>query len=177
MNKNIFKNQSGSLLLETLLSLNMLVILLISFSIIFLSMLHNYLLNLYQIELRAQMRFALECLSQDIKYADKVQIFHENGHDVIYITTRATAEQEKTIIKYYQDDLAYYPRILKNAQPLTGDNIDCHTSIRFTCQPLNPSADNRVFLLELKGSQQAASSKYFYLQTAVIMLQKPSNED
>ncbi|WP_196594282.1 hypothetical protein [Pectinatus sottacetonis] len=174
MIKNFLKNTSGSILLETLLSINIFIIIMISFSVIFLSMLHNYLKNLYALELRSQMKFAAECIIQDIKYADSINIYTKDGHDIINITTHAANDSSHSLthIIYRQDDLAYYPRILKNDNPLTGDNIFCSTYIRFTCRPLSPSSENCTYLLDIKGSEQTHATKYFYLKTAVVMLGK-----
>ena len=172
MNENILKNQRGSILLEALLSMNILVFIMISFSIIFLSTVHMYLKNLYQMELRSQMRFAAECMVQDIKHADSVMVYQEDGQDALLITTRATTDSSEAYpayIKYRQDDLAFYPRIIKKGQPLTGDNTFCRTYVRFSCKPLSADPDNRVYLLEFKGTHQL-SSRYFYLETAVAML-------
>ena len=174
MNENIFKKQNGSILLETLLSMNLLIFIMASFSVVFLSMIQMYLKNLYQMELRSQMRFAAECIIQDIKHADSVMIYQENGYDVIFITTRAVSESndsQPAYIKYRQDDLAFYPRIIKKNQPITGDNSFCDTYVRFTCKPLSNDKNNRVFLLEFKGTHKLAK-KYFYLETAVTMLGK-----
>lgn len=171
MSRQINKNTAGSLLLETLLSLNLYVVILISISIVFLSMLHMYLQNLYQMELRSQMRFAIECMVQDIKYADSVTVYQEDGHDALAITTHAVTGGNATpeFIKYRQDDLAFFPRIIKKGQPLTGDNDFCYTYVRFFCRPLSQDQDNRVYILELKGTHQF-SSQYFYLETAVVRL-------
>ncbi|WP_196605603.1 PulJ/GspJ family protein [Pectinatus haikarae] len=172
MNKQKGKNQAGSILLETLLSLNIYVFIMMSISVIFLAVLHMYLKNIYQMELRSQMRFAAECIIQDIKHADSVTVYQESGHDAIAITTRATtgsSEASAEFIKYRQDDLAFFPRIIKKGQPLTGDNDFCYTYVRFSCRPLSENKDNRVYLLELKGTHQF-SSQYFYLDTAVTRL-------
>ncbi|WP_196591014.1 hypothetical protein [Pectinatus frisingensis] len=172
INKFLYKNNTGSILLETLLSLNLLVIISLSLTVLLLSILHLYIKNLYQIELRTQMNFAAECMLQDIKHAESVIISQENGHDTIIIKTRAATggtDSTPTYITYRQDNLKYYSRILKNNNPITGDNTFCSTAIRFTCKPISVFDNNRTYLIELKGRHQM-TQKYFYLESAATIL-------
>lgn len=167
--KKINRRNSGSILLETLLSLNIHVLILSGMAVLFLSMLHSYMQNLYQMELRTQMRFVAECMVQDIRYADTITVYQEGDYDAIILTTMAAGRYKPEFIKYYQDNMGFYPRIIKKGQPMTGNDAFCSTYVRFTCRPLSEDADNRVYLLQLKGLHQF-SSQYFYLETAVTRL-------
>lgn len=166
--KNRRKNK-GSILLETLLSMNIYVMILTALSIILLFMLHAYMKNLYQIELRAQMRLVAECMVQDIKHADAINIYQEKEHDAIGIWTYSTSSFKREFFSYTQDKYGFYPHISKGNQPLTGDNIFCDTYMRFSCRPLSSSKDNRVYLLEITGRHRF-SYEYLYLETAVTRL-------
>lgn len=172
MNRAIGVNgdERGVCLAELLIAAALMSLLIAAMLASFAFMAKNYRHLVDDLEMRQQMRFALESVSGDIAYAKRAVCFRESLE--IYTDRGAAAGKELRII-YALDQSQGAGRLMKDRQPVTGTGGAEHISItRFHTEIWK----ERTVFITLEGMHRV-TGKTFALKTASTMLNKKKTID